>query len=49
MAKAVVTQDRVFEVADMLTARGEEPGILSVQASIGGGCERRSGTAHIRR
>ena len=37
MAKALVTQDRVFEVADMLTARGEEPGILSVQAAIGGG------------
>jgi len=37
MAKALVTQDRVFEVADVLTARGEEPSILSVQAAIGGG------------
>jgi len=37
MAKAVVTQERVFEVADTLTARGEDPSILSVQAAIGGG------------
>jgi hypothetical protein len=37
MAKSVVTQERVFEVADTLTERGEEPGILSVQAAIGGG------------
>jgi len=37
MAKTVVTQKRVFEIADTLTARGEEPGILSVQAAIGGG------------
>jgi len=37
MAKSVVTQERVFEVAAALTARGEEPGILSVQATIGGG------------
>ena len=37
MAKSVVTQERVFEVADALTERGEEPGILSVQATIGGG------------
>jgi len=37
MAKSVVTQDRVFEVADALTGRGEEPSILSVQAAIGGG------------
>ena len=37
MAKSVVTQERVFEVADSLTERGEEPGILSVQAAIGGG------------
>jgi len=37
MAKSVVTQERVFEVADALTERGEEPSILSVQAAIGGG------------
>ena len=37
MAKSVVTQERVFEVAAALTERGEEPGILSVQATIGGG------------
>ena len=37
MAKSVVTQERVFEVAEALTGRGEEPGILSVQATIGGG------------
>ena len=37
MAKPVVTQERVFEIADALTARGEEPTILSVQAAIGGG------------
>jgi hypothetical protein len=37
MAKSVVTQERVFEVADGLTERGEEPSILSVQAAIGGG------------
>lgn len=37
MAKSVVTQERVFEVAAALTDRGEEPGILSVQAAIGGG------------
>ncbi|MEO8061098.1 MAG: hypothetical protein ABI671_22580, partial [Burkholderiales bacterium] len=28
MAKSVVTQERVFEVAAALTERGEEPGIL---------------------
>ena len=37
MAKPVVTQERVFEIADALTERGEEPTILSVQAAIGGG------------
>ena len=37
MAKSLVTQERVFEVADVLTGRGEEPSILSVQAAIGGG------------
>jgi len=37
MAKSVVTQERVFEVATGLTERGEEPSILSVQAAIGGG------------
>ena len=37
MAKSMVTQERVFEVADRLTERGEEPSILSVQAAIGGG------------
>ena len=37
MAKPVVTHERVFEIADALTARGEEPTILSVQAAIGGG------------
>ena len=37
MAKTVVTQERVFEIAEALTARGEEPTILSVQAAIGGG------------
>jgi len=37
VAKSLVTQERVFEVADVLTGRGEEPSILSVQAAIGGG------------
>ncbi len=37
MAKSLVTQERVFEVADVLTGRGKEPSILSVQAAIGGG------------
>ena len=37
MAKPVVTQERVFEIADALTERGDEPTILSVQAAIGGG------------
>ena len=37
MAKPVVTEERVFEVADALTERGEDPTILSVQATIGGG------------
>ena len=37
MAKPVVTQERVFEIADALMARGEDPTILSVQAAIGGG------------
>ena len=37
MAKPVVTQERVFEIADSLTERGEDPTILSVQAAIGGG------------
>lgn len=37
MAKPVVTQERVFDLADTLTERGEEPSILSVQAAIGGG------------
>ena len=33
----MVTQERVFEIADALTERGDEPTILSVQAAIGGG------------
>ena len=37
MAKPVVTEERVFEVADALTERGDDPTILSVQAAIGGG------------
>ena len=37
MAKPVVTQERVFEIAEALTLRGEAPTILSVQAAIGGG------------
>ena len=37
MAKPVVTEERVFEVADALTERGEDPTILSVHATIGGG------------
>ena len=37
MAKPVVTQERVFEVAQQLRDRGQDPTILSVQAAIGGG------------
>ena len=33
----MVSQERVFEVSASLTERGGEPGILSVQATIGGG------------
>ena len=37
MAKAVVTQERVFEVAQALTDQGTAPTILNVQEGIGGG------------
>ena len=37
MAKAVVTQERVFEVAQALTDQGTAPTILNVQEEIGGG------------
>jgi hypothetical protein len=37
MAKALVTQGAVFEVADVLLAAGEEPSIIAVQERIGGG------------
>ncbi len=37
MAKAVVTQERVFEVADGLVEQGATPTILNVQDGIGGG------------
>jgi hypothetical protein len=37
MAKAVVTQARVFEVAQALTDQGTAPTILNVQEEIGGG------------
>ncbi|MCB2026708.1 MAG: DNA-binding protein, partial [Ottowia sp.] len=37
MAKAVVTQARVFEVAQALTDQGTAPTILNVQEGIGGG------------
>ena len=37
MAKAVVTQERVFEVAEALVEQGVTPTILNVQDGIGGG------------
>jgi hypothetical protein len=37
MAKALVTQERVFEVAQALTDQGTAPTILNVQEEIGGG------------
>lgn len=37
MAKAIVTQERVFEVAQALADKGTEPTILTVQEAIGGG------------
>jgi len=36
MAKELATEQRVFEVADAMKVRGEEPTILSVQAATGG-------------
>jgi chromosome segregation ATPase len=37
MAKAIVTMEGVYEVADQLVAAGTEPTILNVQDRIGGG------------
>ncbi len=37
MAKAIVSQERVFEVADALVEQGITPTILNVQDGIGGG------------
>jgi len=37
MAKAIVTREAVFAAADALTAAGEDPSILAIQARIGGG------------
>lgn len=37
MAKAIVTQERVFEVAQALLDKGVDPTILTVQAEIGAG------------
>lgn len=37
MAKAIITEERVYAAAEQLNAAGTEPTILNVQAAIGGG------------